>query len=169
MWQTIETPVCDGFWCPGRDSNSQHLAAVASGTTASAKIAPPGHKQQTIENPPVSGFGVPGGNRTRNTSRHQHLKLACLPNFTTGTYWRCRCDSNACAGFHRPGRLATCSRHHLGTAPYDGVPRFVHRDIRYRPAAPKQAAATMKGAFCVVRPRGFEPPTHGLEVRCACT
>ena len=120
--QTIETPVCDGFWCPGRDSNSQHLAAVASGTTASAKIAPPGHKQQTIENPPVRGFGVPGGNRTRNTSRHQHLKLACLPNFTTGTYWRCRCDSNACAGFHRPGSLANCSLHRLGTAPYDGVP-----------------------------------------------
>lgn len=87
--QTIETPVCNRFWCPGRDSNSQRLAAVASETTASAKIAPPGHRQQTIENPSVMGFGVPGGNRTRNALRHQPLKLACLPDFTTGTYWRC--------------------------------------------------------------------------------
>ena len=74
---------------------------------------------------PYGEHGVPGGTRTRNASRHQHLKLVCLPNFTTGTYWRCRCDSNACAGFHRPGSLANCSLHRLGTAPYDGVPRFV--------------------------------------------
>lgn len=120
----------------------------------------------TIENPSVRGLGVSGGIRT-------HMPFDTSPSswsvchFATDTDWRCRCDSNACAGFHRPGSLANCSRNRLGTAPYDGVPRFVHRDIRYRPAAPKQAAATIKAAFCVVRPKGFEPPTHGLKVRCS--
>ena len=147
---------------PGKGFEPSHRMTLDPKTSASASFA----IRAQIENPPVRGLGVSGGIRT-------HMPFDTSPSswsvchFATDTYWRCRCDSNACAGFHRPGRLATCSRHHLGTTPYDRVPRFVHRDIRYRPAAPKQAAAAMKAAFCVVRPKGFEPPTHGLKVRCS--